>query len=54
MPTGTSSMFTTGIRTNPSKNPKTASKKAVTSQTIAPGVLSPDTVNAIDVTVSYG
>jgi hypothetical protein len=37
-------MFTTGIRTNPSNIPKTASRKAVTSQTIAPGVLSPDTV----------
>lgn len=47
-------MFTTGIRTNPSKNPKMASRKAVTSQTIAPGVLSADTADTIDVMVSYG
>ena len=40
--------------TSPSKNPKTVSRKAVTSQTIAPGVLSPDTADAIDLMVSYG
>ena len=53
-PIGTSRTFTTGIRIDPSRNPKTASRKAVTSQETAADAPSPVTSDAMLVVSSYG